>query len=191
MAPDEQLRTLARSFANALESLREDAPIVRAWREDPESIVSGPSVPNRLMYEFSATFLTDELQAVGLSVFELPGLELPPGSQDLVAADTVTPASIFWFAIGPSAADRLPGRRGAMLLESAAVPAASASLEAVLSEVGKSRLQTQARKYYNSDTTHDWSPDPTIEVVLESLPRLLRAAHQRSLGVIALSMGQP
>jgi hypothetical protein len=186
MAPDDQLRSFTRSFAQAIESLREDAPVIRAWQRNPDTLVS-----DAMICEFSNAFLTDELEAISQSLLKLPGLELPSESQGIVTAQSVTPASIFWFAVGPFAADRLPGRRGAILLESAAVPAATTSLEAVLSEVGRSRLLAQARKYYNVDTTNDASRESTIEVVLESLPRLLRAAHRRSLGVIALSMGEP
>jgi len=191
MAPDGELRSLAPSFAEAIESLREDAPVIRAWHQNPDTVVSGATAPDARIYEFSDAFLTDELEALGQSLFELPGLELPTESQGIVTAQTVIPASIFWFAVGPSAARRLPGRRGAVLLESAAVPAASAALDAVLSEAGRPHLLAQARRYYNRDTTQDASPDSTIEVVLDSLPRLLEVARRRSLGIIALSMGEP
>ncbi len=186
VVPDRQLRALAPSFEKALATLPDQLPVLRTWNQNPDAIVSGPEVPNRLIYEFSDAFWTKELQSFGEGL-----LELPVGSPDLVAADTVIPASIYWFAVGPAGASELPGRLGAMLIESTAVPAARVALARVLKKSGRSGLFERAQKFYNRGTTHDEDPDRTIETVLGSLPRLLATASHRFSGVITLSMGEP
>lgn len=106
---------------------------------------------------------------------------------DLVSTQRVTPVSIFYFALGKTAAAELPGRLGNILLSAAEVPASLGQLERALQGDKDTRV-TRGAELYQLD---HFSCEGEVAQILESWPAAFRAAIERGAGLLSFAVQAP